>query len=288
MNAVAEADRARFERHLARCQACERELRGLREATARLAAAAAAEPPAGLIQRALAAAERTPQLPPVTGETPPRRRTRQAGLAAGAAFAAGPGRAGVLGRAWRAIQPRLALAVAAVFVAAGTASGVLALGAEHRLGQARLSDHAIAAVLTAPDAEMLTDIRQAAERYDLPAELTGSVPAEPPGVAGLYTDPGGQEGVRYWGGGEWSPLLPADLDGDKQVPTFPGKVSGSLPGPDGSWQYAARQAKNETVWSGVFAGATAVCLGIALVGHWGVACRHRVLRTRCIWCLDYA
>jgi len=156
MNAVAEADRTRFERHLARCQACERELRGLREATARLAAAAAAEPPAGLIQRALAAAERTPQLPPVTGETPPRRRTRQAGLAAGAAFAAGPGRAGVLGRAWRAIQPRLALAVAAVFVAAGTASGVLALGAEHRLGQARLSDHAIAAVLTAPDAEMLT------------------------------------------------------------------------------------------------------------------------------------
>ncbi len=145
-----------------------------------------------------------------------------------------------------------------------------------------------ATIRAAPDAEMLTDIRQAAERYDLPAELTGSVPAEPPGVAGLYTDPGGQEGVRYWGGGEWSPLLPADLDGDKQVPTFPGKVSGSLPGPDGSWQYAARQAKNETVWSGVFAGATAVCLGIALVGHWGVACRHRVLRTRCIWCLDYA
>lgn len=156
INAVAEADRARFERHLARCQACERELRGLREATARLAAAVAAEPPEGLIQRALAAAERMPQLPPVTGENPPGRRTRRARLAAGAAFAAGPGRVPVLGRAWRAMRPRLALAVAAVFVAAGAASGVVALGAEHRLGQAQLSEHAIAEVLNAPDAEMLT------------------------------------------------------------------------------------------------------------------------------------
>ena len=155
MDAVAEADQARFERHLARCQACERELRGLREATARLAAAVAAEPPDGLVQRTLAAAGRTPQLPPVTGENPRGRRTRHAGLAA-AAFAASPGRVPVLGRAWRAMRPGLAVAVAAVFVAAGAAAGVVALGAEHRLGQAQQGEHAIAEVLTAPDAEMLT------------------------------------------------------------------------------------------------------------------------------------
>src|SRR5260370_29053340 len=77
MEAAAGKDRARFERHLARCQACARELCGLREAASRLAGAVAAEPPGGLIERTLAAAARTPQQPPVTGQAaawrPPRR-----------------------------------------------------------------------------------------------------------------------------------------------------------------------------------------------------------------------
>ncbi|HEV2239485.1 MAG TPA: zf-HC2 domain-containing protein, partial [Streptosporangiaceae bacterium] len=66
LDALTGADRTRFERHLARCEQCAREIAGLREATARLGAAAAAEPPAGLTERALAAAARTRQLPPVT------------------------------------------------------------------------------------------------------------------------------------------------------------------------------------------------------------------------------
>ena len=64
LDALTGADQARFERHLARCEQCAREVSGLAEATAALAAAAAAEPPAGLEQRALAAAARTRQLPP--------------------------------------------------------------------------------------------------------------------------------------------------------------------------------------------------------------------------------
>jgi RNA polymerase sigma factor (sigma-70 family) len=47
LDALTGTDRTRFERHLARCPACEQEIRGLREATARLAAAAAADSPPG-------------------------------------------------------------------------------------------------------------------------------------------------------------------------------------------------------------------------------------------------
>jgi len=44
-------------------------------------------------------------------------------------------------------------------------------------------------------------------------------------VAGFYADPGGQAGIRYWNGQEWSPLFPADLDH-----ADPGKVQSFLGG----------------------------------------------------------
>lgn len=150
MDAVAAADRARFERHLARCQTCARELRGLREATARLAGAVAAEPPDVVIDRVLAAAAWTRQVPPVTGQAVARR-TRRAGRAGRARPAPVPE------RGWRALRPGLALTLAAVFLAAAAASGTVALTIEHRLGAAQLHDHAIAQVLNAPDAVMLTE-----------------------------------------------------------------------------------------------------------------------------------
>ena len=75
LDAIDGPDRARFERHLARCPACAAELRELREATARLA---------------------------------------------------------------------------------GAAAGLTAVTAEHHLSTARQSDHAIAEVLNAPDAVLLT------------------------------------------------------------------------------------------------------------------------------------
>jgi anti-sigma-K factor RskA len=149
LDALTGTDRARFEKHLGRCDQCAREVSGLREATARLATATAAEPPPGLTERARAAAARTRQLPPGTraGAAPwPARHaamTRPAGSRSRAA--------GIRRRTW---TPRLALAMAAAAIAAGLL-GVTAHTAAHRLGQQQLRGHAIAAVLTAPDATML-------------------------------------------------------------------------------------------------------------------------------------
>ena len=44
MDAVTDEDRAAFERHLLTCEQCREDVRGLREATAHLAAAAAVPP----------------------------------------------------------------------------------------------------------------------------------------------------------------------------------------------------------------------------------------------------
>ena len=59
MDAISAPDRARFDRHLARCEDCAREIASLREATARLAAAAAVSPPPALKARVMAAAAAT-------------------------------------------------------------------------------------------------------------------------------------------------------------------------------------------------------------------------------------
>jgi hypothetical protein len=163
LDAVTGADRARFERHLARCQACARELRELREAAARLAAAVAAEPPADLVERAVAAAARTRQWPPPdTGQVRGRRTARGWRTARGrrpawrTRRARGSSRAPAPGEARRGVSRRIALSVAAVFLAAAAASGAVAVTAEHHLGADQAREHAIAEVLNAPDAVMLT------------------------------------------------------------------------------------------------------------------------------------
>ncbi len=153
LDAVAGSDRARFERHLARCEQCALEVSELREATARLAAAATAEPPAGLTERALAAAARTRQLPPVDPEAAATWRARHP-AAAGSADSADGARAG--GRLRQAWMPRLALAVAAASLIVAAIFGVAAHTAAHRLAEQQLRSHSIAAVLTAPDATRLT------------------------------------------------------------------------------------------------------------------------------------
>jgi anti-sigma-K factor RskA len=152
LDALTGTDRARFERHLARCEQCASEISGLWEATARLAAAAATEPPPGLTERALAAAAQTRQLPPLTRETAVPWRARHPGAARSAGPARGAG-GGLLRRAW---MQRLVLAAAAASMAVAAIFGVAAHTAAHRLEQQQLPGHAIAAVLTAPDATMLT------------------------------------------------------------------------------------------------------------------------------------
>jgi anti-sigma-K factor RskA len=147
LDAVPDGDRVRFERHLARCDACAQEIRGLREATARLGAAAAVQPRAELKQQALRAAARARQLPPLTRDAPAAGHGQPA-LPAGRRVASW-----LPARRW---LPRLATGLAAGFLAAAVAMGVLALGAEHRLNQDQARGHAIAAVLNASDVTMLT------------------------------------------------------------------------------------------------------------------------------------
>jgi anti-sigma factor RsiW len=150
LNALPPGDRARFERHLAACDACAQEVRGLQGTAARLARAAAVPPPTGLRDRVLAEAARTRQLPPVP---------------------AGPGASGTRWP-WRSRRPAaarrrlrsarppwlrpVALALSAAFAAAAIAFGFVALDTQHSLSQARERDHMLAAVLTAPDAKMMS------------------------------------------------------------------------------------------------------------------------------------
>ena len=136
LDALDGPDQARFERHAARCQECTREVAGLREATARLAVAAAAHPPAVLKEALRAETARTRQLPP----------------AARGSDAAGRARPGPGAR--RLGVRRLALALGgAAAVAAVTVWVTASLGPP--AGQASASQE-IAKVLTAPDAVKLT------------------------------------------------------------------------------------------------------------------------------------
>ena len=131
LDALDGPDRARFERHAARCQECTREVTGLREATARLAAAAAAQPPAALKEALRTETARTRQLPPVTQGSHATRRTRPR-----------PG------------ARRLALALGgAAAVAAVTVWATASLGPP---AGPPSSSQEIATVLTAPDAVKLT------------------------------------------------------------------------------------------------------------------------------------
>jgi Anti-sigma-K factor rskA len=132
-----DSERDRFERHLGRCQSCSGEVRGLREVTTRMAMAAALPPPPAMHGRVLAAVRQTRQLPPAADAQPR------------------PGWRWRLGQrsGW---LPRLALAAATAGVAAAVVLGIILAGTQHRLGIARAENSAIARVLAAPDARVLT------------------------------------------------------------------------------------------------------------------------------------
>ena len=131
MDAVPEPDRSRFERHLARCESCRQEVRGLREATAALAGATALPPPAALRGAVLHAAGQTRQMPPAAWVPAGHRRR--------------PG--------WR---PRLALALAGALAAVAVVAGLVSYGMQGRLDEAQHRDHMVAAVLSASDATMVS------------------------------------------------------------------------------------------------------------------------------------
>lgn len=131
LDALDNAERERFERHLHRCQACAGEVRGLRETATMLAVAVARQPPPALRERVLAAVARTRQLPPV-GEQQPRPEPRPV---------------------WRT---RLAVAMAAVCLVAALVLGITQIATQHQLDRAQARNRAVAALLAAPDARIMT------------------------------------------------------------------------------------------------------------------------------------
>jgi anti-sigma-K factor RskA len=147
LNALPGRDRDRFERHLAACDACSQEVHSLQETAARLAGAAAVAPPARLRERVLAEAARTRQAPPEPDSAAERWPRRARWLTAARR------RARSARRAWS--RP-VAVAMAGVFLIVAVVFGTVALITRHTLSQEQARDHMLAAVLTAPDAKMMT------------------------------------------------------------------------------------------------------------------------------------
>ena len=119
--------------------------------------------------------------------------------------------------------------------------------------------------------ETLTAIRQAAERYAVPAELTGTAtkrgsrgsPANP----GLYPDPGGQPGVRRWDGRQWSPfLLRADpASGKPGGGKAPTEVWSPLAGSPPQRHDATGRVRRAGIGFAAWLGVTAVAAAVTVV-----------------------
>jgi hypothetical protein len=148
MHALDASDLRRFERHLARCVECADELADLREVAGRLAAASASRPPAELRARLLARTPMIRQLPPALGNP-------QAGLLGQLSRW---GRAGSWPKRWRRLAPAPVLAAVLALCVAAAAVAVVLPGLSVQRGQAgkRPADASITAILTAPDAIMIS------------------------------------------------------------------------------------------------------------------------------------
>jgi anti-sigma-K factor RskA len=131
LDAIDGRERERFEHHLYRCQSCGQEVRGLQETATRLALAVARVPPPELKVAVLAGAARTRQHPPLTDDRP----------------AAEP-------RLVR--RPRLAMGLAAVATVLVVVLAVALVLQRRQLDTERAQQRAIAAVLAAPGARILT------------------------------------------------------------------------------------------------------------------------------------
>ena len=132
-----------------------------------------------------------------------------------------------------------------------------------------------------PAPETLAAIRQVAASHGIPADLAG-IPAKKgrPAIRGLYEDPGGREGLRYWDGRVWSPLLPLDIGKPRTVGRGPGSWL-ALPTAEGRWTGAKTAATREAVQFAITAAISAGLVAWGLLielglyrgthhGHWPV------------------
>jgi anti-sigma-K factor RskA len=200
MDAVPPADRARFEQHLAGCESCRQEIGGLRETTVRLAAAVAVQPPPQMREAALRSVARTRQLPPAV---------------------AGPARwPGGSVRRW---LPRLALGLAGGLAAVAVTLGLAWGGMRDRLDQAQLHSTAIAAVLNASDATMLTaQIRTGGTATVVMSHRDHSLVFTAAGLRALPP----AESYELWLMGPGGPRPAGMLPGARSGPAGPMVVSG--------------------------------------------------------------
>ena len=127
-----ESERARFEHHMKHCQQCADEVRSLAATSTRLGFAASAPPPPQLRDHVLAAVSRTRQLPPVVDHS---------------SVPAEPRPTRMPRLAWAAIAASVAVIIVLAAVLART---------QGELDKAKERAVAIDAVLTAPDARVIT------------------------------------------------------------------------------------------------------------------------------------
>jgi len=161
------SERDRFARHLSRCPSCAGEVRGFREVATAMAFAAAAEPPAELRGRVLAAAARTRQVPPeVSTHARPRR-----------------------SRARVPWVPWVSGVVATASIVVAVLFGFARAHTQDELNQVKAENQAISLLLSAPEAKLLTHtvthggvatVVLAADRHELAVVTTG-LPALPAG-----------------------------------------------------------------------------------------------------------
>ena len=135
LDALPTDDREHFEGHLARCEACRQEVRGLREASAQLGMAVGGGAPARLRTQTLARIAEVRQLPPAVPQV--------ADVAAE--------------RTRRRRRPVFAYGLAAACLIVALFSSFLAVRWQQDLSHERAAAQAVAAVLSAPDARSVTE-----------------------------------------------------------------------------------------------------------------------------------
>ncbi|MEQ4718467.1 anti-sigma factor [Nonomuraea sp. B19D2] len=159
VHALPYAEWVLFDKHLPACQACEAEVRRLRETAARLAGTVAEPPPAALRGRLLAAAhesrhpgiqpEQLPDDSPTVWRRPEGLPTIRTPPEPGQPAAVNTGRVVPLRRG----RAKVTAGLAAVAAAAAVALGAVAVDARRDLGELAARNDEVIAVLAAPDAE---------------------------------------------------------------------------------------------------------------------------------------
>jgi anti-sigma-K factor RskA len=148
LDALDSTERGRFERHLRGCGSCQGEVRGFAVVAVALAEATTVVPPTGLRDRVLDTISVAQHPSPAALDVPK-------------ALDAPPRRAGREARENRVAPrspwlPRLALATGAAGLAAAAALGGVTVSARNGQSAAQAKAQAIAAVLTAPDARLVS------------------------------------------------------------------------------------------------------------------------------------